>query len=121
MRENIVIVVEKGLVRKYRTLLKNYNFWTARSRLSVWIKTKFRPLSLNDLKFRILSQFLLKIIPLGTDAMLKILSKEFKNNRTIISWLKRQNIVASLGIINFIIDSKWFQEVFKKNNKNAWF
>jgi hypothetical protein len=76
-------------------------------------------LLLNDPKFRILFQFFLKIIPLGTDAILKILPKEFNNNRTIISLLKKQNIVASLGIINFIIDSKRFQQVFKENNKNS--
>jgi hypothetical protein len=76
-------------------------------------------LLLNDPKFRILFQFFLKIIPLGTDAILKILPKEFNNNRTIISRLKKQNIVASLGIINFIIDSKRFQQVFKENNKNS--
>ncbi len=104
-----------GLVLKKWTLLKNYNLW-----LVVWIKTKFRPLSLNDPKLRISSQILLKTLPLGTDAILKIVSKEFNNNRTIISWLKKQNI-ASLGIINFMIDSKKFEEVFKENNKNALF
>jgi hypothetical protein len=30
-------------------------------------------------------EILLKILPLGTDAILKIVSKEFNNNRTIIS------------------------------------
>ncbi len=81
----------------------------------------FRPSSLNDPKLRILYEFLLKIIPLGTGAILKIISKEFNNNRTIISWLKKQNIVASLRIMNFLIDSKRFQEVYKLNNKNASF
>jgi hypothetical protein len=85
----------------------------ARCKLSVLIKIKFRTFSLNYPKFRILSQFLLKIIPLETDTIIKILSKEFNNNRTIISWLKKQTIVGFLGLINLMIDSKRFQEYFK--------